>query len=155
MASCSTCGLCGPCPPSSPLISPQLPQRPVVKNCENTTTLSSPTPSSHPIQLRFLLIWHFLSFPGDVSGKEPACQCRRHKRHGFDSWIRKIPWGRAWQPTPAFVPEKSYGHRSLVGYSPWGHKEADTTEQLTHCLIVCSSNEFISKSMVNSMLKLP
>ena len=35
---------------------------------------------------------------------------------------------RKWQPTPVFLPEKSHGQRSLVGYSPWGHKELDTTE---------------------------
>ena len=37
-------------------------------------------------------------FQGGASGKEPACQCRRHKRCRFDSWVRKIPWRRAWQP---------------------------------------------------------
>ena len=41
------------------------------------------------------------------SGKEPACQCRRNKRHGFDPWVRKIPWRRAWQPTPKFLPGES------------------------------------------------
>ena len=44
----------------------------------------------------------------------------------------KIPWGRKWQPTPVLLPEKSYGQRSLAGYSPWGHKELDTTEKITH-----------------------
>ena len=43
-------------------------------------------------------------------------------RCGFDSWIRKIPWRRAWQPTPVFLPWESHGKRSLAGYSPWGHK---------------------------------
>ena len=38
-------------------------------------------------------------FPGGTGGKEPACQCRRYERHGFDPWVRKIPWRRAWQPT--------------------------------------------------------
>ena len=38
------------------------------------------------------------------------------------------PWRRAWRPTPVFLPGKSHGQRSLVGYSPWGHKESDTTE---------------------------
>ena len=38
-----------------------------------------------------------MGFPGDTSGKESASQCRRHKRHRFDPWIRKIPWRRAWQ----------------------------------------------------------
>ena len=36
-------------------------------------------------------------FPGGVSGKEPIGQCRRHKRCGFDPWVGKIPWRRAWQ----------------------------------------------------------
>ena len=35
---------------------------------------------------------------------------------------------RAWQPTPVFLPRESHGQRSLVGYSPWGRKESDTTE---------------------------
>ena len=56
------------------------------------------------------------SFPGGASGKEPACQCRRHRRLGFYPWVRKIPWRRAWQSTPAFLPGQSRGQRSLVGY---------------------------------------
>ena len=47
------------------------------------------------------------------------------KRHGFDPWVGKIPWRRTWQPTPVFLPGKSHGRRSLVGYSPCGHKESD------------------------------
>ena len=46
----------------------------------------------------------------------------------FHPWVRKIPWRRKWQPTPVFLPGKSHRQRSLVGYSPWGHKELDTTE---------------------------
>ena len=61
-------------------------------------------------------------------GKEPSCHCRRHKRHGFDSWVGKIPWRRKWQPTPVFLPGKSHRQRSLVGYSLWGHKQSDATE---------------------------
>ena len=45
----------------------------------------------------------------------------------FSSWVRKIPWRREWQPTPVFLPGKSHGQRSLMGYSPWGHKELDMT----------------------------
>ena len=41
----------------------------------------------------------------------------------FDPWIRKIPWRRAQQPTPGFLPGESHGQRSLVGYSPWGPTE--------------------------------
>ena len=66
-------------------------------------------------------------FPGGTSGKEPTCQCRRHKRAGFDPWARKIPWRRVWQPNPVFLPGESHGQRSLVGYSPWDCKEADMT----------------------------
>ena len=44
--------------------------------------------------------------------------------------LRKIPWRRKWQPTPVLLPGESHGGRSLVGYSPWGHKESNTTEQL-------------------------
>ena len=46
-------------------------------------------------------------FPGEASGKEPACQCRRRKTSGFNPWVRKIPWRRAWQPTPVFSPGES------------------------------------------------
>ena len=47
---------------------------------------------------------------------------------GFDPWVGKIPWRREWQPTPVFLPGEFHGQRSLVGYSPWGRTESDTTE---------------------------
>ena len=50
---------------------------------------------------------------------------------GFNPWVGKIPWRRAWQPTPVFLPGESHGQRSLVGYGSWGCKESDTTERLT------------------------
>ena len=57
--------------------------------------------------------------PGDASGKGPVCQCRRLKRCRFDPWMQKIPWRRAWQPTPVFLPGESHGQRSLAGrYGP-------------------------------------
>ena len=62
--------------------------------------------------------------------KKPTCQRRRHKRQMFNPWVGKIPRRRAC-PTPVFLPRESHGQRSLVGYSPRGHKESDTTEQLT------------------------
>ena len=46
---------------------------------------------------------------------------------GFDPQIGKIPWRREWQPTPVSLPREFQGQRSLVGYSPWGHKELDMT----------------------------
>ena len=47
-----------------------------------------------------------------------ACQCRRHETYGFDPWVRKIPWRRAYQPTTVFLLGKSHGQRILVEYSP-------------------------------------
>ena len=58
--------------------------------------------------------------------------CRRCRRRGFDPWVRKIPWRREWQPQQVLLPGESHGQRSLEGYSPWGHKESDTTERLSH-----------------------
>ena len=60
--------------------------------------------------------------PWWLNGKEPACQCRRCR---FNHWVRKIPWRRTswrrkWQPTPVFSHGKFHGHKSLVGYSPYG-----------------------------------
>ena len=49
------------------------------------------------------------AFPSGTSDTEHSCQSRRLKRHGFDSYIRKIPWRTAWQPTPVFVPGESHG----------------------------------------------
>ena len=48
----------------------------------------------------------------------------------FDPWVGKSFWRRKWHPTPVLLPGKSHGWRSMVGYSPWGHKEWDTTERL-------------------------
>ena len=49
----------------------------------------------------------------------------------FDPWVRKIPRRREWLPMPRFLPGDFHGPRSLVDYSSGGHKESDTTEQLT------------------------
>ena len=68
---------------------------------------------------------------GGPNSKEPACQYRRCKRHRFDSRIGKIPWRRKWQPIPVVLPGESHGQRSLVGYSPWGHKVSDATEHVS------------------------
>ena len=65
--------------------------------------------------------------PGGTSGKESACQFSRHKRCGFNARVGKIPWRRAWQPTPVFLPGESHGQRSLTGYSPYSHTESDMT----------------------------
>ena len=58
------------------------------------------------------------------------------KRHGFDPWVGKIPWRRAQQPTAVLLPGESHGQRSLVGYSPRGHKESDMTKATEHTVDV-------------------
>ena len=57
-------------------------------------------------------------------------QCRSCRRLGFNPWDGKVPWRMKWQPTPVFLTRESHGQRSLAGYSPGGHRESDTTEQL-------------------------
>ena len=47
---------------------------------------------------------------------------------GFDPWVKKIPWRRAWQPTPVFLPGESPWTEEPVGYGPWGSKELDKTK---------------------------
>ena len=72
-----------------------------------------------------------MGLPKWLNGKEPTCQSKKNKRHSFDPWVGKIPWRRKWQPSPVFLPRKSYGQRSLVGYSPWSRKELARTERLS------------------------
>ena len=52
----------------------------------------------------------------------------RHDRATSLSFFTFMHWRRKWQPTPVFLPGESHGQRSLVGCSPWGHTESDTTE---------------------------
>ena len=75
-----------------------------------------------------MLLANLWGFPGGASGKEPAYQCRRPKRCGFEPWVGKIPWRRTWQPTPVFLLGESHGQGSLMGCGPQAHKELDTTE---------------------------
>ena len=59
--------------------------------------------------------------------------CLQCGRAGFDPWFGKVPWRRAWQPTPIFLPGEFHGQRSLAGYSPWDCRESDMTEWLSTC----------------------
>jgi len=66
----------------------------------------------------------FLGFTGGSDSKEStAIQ---------EIWVGKIPWRRAWQPTPVFLAGEYHGQRSLAGYSPLDRKESDTTELLSY-----------------------
>ena len=82
------------------------------------------------MHVKCLTLQHLAGFPW-LSGKESVCQCRRHE---FDSWVRKSPWRRKWQPTPVILPGRARGQRSLAGYSPRGRKRTG------HNLEINSSN---------------
>ena len=71
-------------------------------------------------------------FPGGASGKEPAGQHRRRKKHGFAPWVRKTPGGGRGNPLQYSRLENPRGQRSPGGLHPQGHKEADTTEATSH-----------------------
>ena len=73
-----------------------------------------------------------------LSGKESVCQWRRHRRHRFSSWVRKIPWRRKWQPTPVFLPGKSHGQWSLEGYMGLQSQTRLSTQTHTHTLHLTS-----------------
>ena len=78
-----------------------------------------------------------------IKKKKSACQCRRHKRFGFDSWVGKIPWNRKRQSTPVFLPGKSHGQKSLASGSPWGCKESDAIKTQIYNSIAMDMDEHI------------
>ena len=79
-------------------------------------------------------LWKYLTVSSRYSVASVVAQTVKRlpamRETWFDSWVGKIPWRRKWQSTPALLPGKSHGRRSLISYSPWGCKESDTTEQL-------------------------
>ena len=91
-------------------------------------------------------------FPGGTCGREHGCQHMRLKRWGFNPWVGKIPWRRAWQSTPGFLPGESHEQRSLTGYSPWGSKESDTTEATEHA---CGHTLALKKYINGETMMLP
>ena len=88
-----------------------------------------------------------MSFPGGISGKEPACQCPRYNRGRFNPWVGKIPWRRVWQPPLVFLPGEFHGQRSLAACSPLGRKELDMTEVTQYARTPWKK---INKSTVNT-----
>ena len=76
----------------------------------------------------FLIIYFFTCFPGGPDGKASACNVRDPVSI---SGLGGSPGEKKWQPIPVFLPGEFHGKKSLVGYSPWSHKELDTTELLT------------------------
>ena len=80
----------------------------------------SGTSQSSEKEAQIIIFYHGKQgFPGGSLVKNPPAKA------GYNSL--KIPWRRKWQSTPVLLPGKSHGQRSLAGYSPWGHKESDTT----------------------------
>ena len=73
-----------------------------------------------------------MDFPGGSSSKESACNAGHL---GLIPGLGRFPWRRAWQPTPVFLAGKSHGQRSLVGYSPWGHKRIRRDLAIKHYLL--------------------
>ena len=117
----SPLGLGQPCPnPHSSEISEKLSQSLALLSKRSIIPTSAPwlewcqSPPTKP----FLQVSTPPSDPGG-SGDRVCLQCGRP---GFDPWVGKIPWRRKWQPTPVFLPVKSHGQKSLVGYTPWGCK---------------------------------
>ena len=84
-------------------------------------------PAGQLSQACYMEIADARGLPRWLRGKEPARQCRRPRRPGFDPWVERIPWRRIWQPTPVVLLGESHGEKSLAGYSPWGRKEPDMT----------------------------
>ena len=91
-------------------------------------TLLSILPKFHTLRRKADVQHKLHCFLGGTSGKESTCQCRRHRRWGFDPWVGRIPWRRGRQHILVFLLENPQRQRSLVGYSPKSHKEWDTTE---------------------------
>ena len=86
-------------------------------------------------KLGLTCVHYFAGLPRWLSGKESACQCRRHRGQGHDPWVEKIVWRRKWQTIPVFLPREHHRQRSLAWYSPWSCRESDVTEWecvLTH-----------------------
>ena len=91
----------------------------------------------------FFAIPHCLwGLPKWLSGQEPTCQSRRHRRPKFNPWVSKIPWRREWQLTPAFLPRESHGQRSLTGCGPRGCKEQNTTDHTCIALPLLVGSQF-------------
>ena len=94
-----------------------------------------PLPSPWEALSELIYKMHCQDFPGGTVVKTRPSLCRGL---GFNPWVGKISWRRKWQPTLVFLHGKSHGWRSLVGYSPWGCKESDTTEQFHfHFSLAC------------------
>ena len=86
--------------------------------------------STHSSGVRFTDFSHNIGLPWWLRWSRICLRCSRPR---FHPWVRKIPWRKEQQPTPAFLPENFHGHSSLAGYSPWGRNERLTLSLFGHC----------------------
>ena len=117
------------------------------------TDCSPPGSSVHRILQARILEWVAILFPGDlpnpgIKPRSPLVQgdslpsessakpgqriCLQCRKPGFDPWLRKVPWRREWLHIPVFLLGEFHGQRSLAECIPWGQRESDPTEGLTH-----------------------
>ena len=95
----------------------------------------------HYLQQRWVLpvlVLDIMVLPGGTSGREPSCQCWRHERWGFHPWVRKMPWRRAWHPTPVFLPGESHAQNDLEGSVHVSHRVRHDWSDLALLLLSCS-----------------
>ena len=115
----------------------------VIPDIPKVMVASLLSPSSHTWSSLDLLICTFplpffvripvIGFRAHPNWLRRESICLQCGRPGFNSWVGKIPWRSKWQSTPALLPGKSHGRRSLIGYSPWGCKVSDMTSLSLTC----------------------
>ena len=93
----------------------------------------------------WVLLGIFFFFPYEL----PWCLRPAMQEIAFNPWVRKIPWRKEWLPTPVFLLGEFHWQRSLVGYSPWGHRESDMTKWLTHSLFFFPHGEMVHCPIVH------
>ena len=106
--------------------------RPVSSLCSRGPTQDLTSSFSHPRaghNTQHRTHHPLAGFPGGSAGKESACNAGDL---GSIPGSQRPLWRRAWPPTPVSLPGESQGQRSLAGYGPWGHRESDTADRLTH-----------------------
>ena len=118
---------------------PHAPTPPPPSTWSQSTTLSSLcyTATFHA---------HILTSPDGASGKESAYQYRRCRRHRFYPWVGKMPWRRAWQPTPVFLPGEPYAQRRLVGLPSIGLRRVGHEWRDRTCMLITNVYKHICRS---------
>ena len=110
-------------------------QTPKLGLCDYDLPLpQTPTLLNVPLNCLCIELFGKEGLPKWFIGSKIFLKCKRCRRRRFHPWVRKIPWRRAGQPSPVFLPGESQGQRRWAGYNAWVHKELDTTEGTEHTL---------------------